>query len=151
MKFHAVLQLNGKTATGIEVPPEVVDELGAGKRPPVRVTINEFAYRTTIAPMGGRFLVGVNAGNREAAGVSAGDDLEVDIVLDTEARTVEVPADLAVAIDAEPGLREAWGTLAYTHRKEHVEAVESAKKPETRARRVEKALEMLRAKTEFSR
>jgi hypothetical protein len=146
MKFRAVLLLHGKTATGFEVPAEVVDGLGGGKRPAVRVTINDFTYRSTVAPMGGRFLVGVNADIRAQSGVAAGDELAVELVLDKEPRTVEVPADLAEAIDADPALRAAWDKLAYTHRKEHVVAIEGAKKSETRTRRVEKAVEMLRTK-----
>lgn len=123
MRFRAVLELGGKTATGIEVPAEVVEGLGSGKRPAVRVTLNAFAYRTTVAPMGGRFLVPVSAAVRAKAGVEAGDEIDVEIVLDTEPRTVEIPDDLAAGIDA-AGLRATWDRLAYTHRREHVRAVE---------------------------
>lgn len=146
MRFRAVLELGGKTATGVEVPAEVVDGLDAGKRPAVTVILNGFAYRTTVAPMGGRFFVPVSAEIRTGAGVRAGDELDVEVVLDTEPRTVEVPADLAAAIDVEPGLRYVWDRLSYTRRREHVRAVEEAKKPETRARRIEKAVAMLHAK-----
>lgn len=146
MKLRVVLELNGKTATGFEVPAAVVDELGGGRRPAVSVTINGFTYRSTVASMGGRFLVGVSAENRAGAGVSAGDVLDVDLELDTRPRTVETPDDLAAAIAATPGLTEVWAALAYTHKREHVDAVVAAKKPETRARRIEKAVEMLRAK-----
>lgn len=136
MTFRALLMLNGKTATGIEVPEEVVLALGAGKRPAVRVSINGYAYRTTVAPMGGRFLVGVSAEHRLAAGLSAGDEVDVELQLDTEPRTVAVPGDLAAALDA-AGVRAAFERLAFTHRKEYVRSVEEARKPETRQRRIE--------------
>jgi len=85
MRCRATILLGGRTATGIEVPPAMVEELGAGKRPPVRVTINGYPYRSTVAVMGGVFMVGVNAGNRTATGVAAGDVVDVEIELDTEA------------------------------------------------------------------
>lgn len=146
MRLHVVLELHGRTATGFEVPATAVDELGGGRRPPVKVTINGFTYRSTVAPMGGRFLVGVSAENRAGAGVGAGDAFDVDLELDTAPRTVETPADLAAAIAAVPGLTQVWDALAFTHKREHVDAVVAAKKPETRGRRIEKAVEMLRAK-----
>ena len=100
MRFRATVQLNGKTATGIEVPDEAVAELGQGQRPPVRVTIGSYSYRTTVARMGGRFLVSLSAENRAAAGVAAGDEVEVDLELDDAPRQVEVPADLKAALRA---------------------------------------------------
>ena len=145
MRFRAQLQLAGKTATGVEVPPEVVEALGGGKRPPVRVTIGSHTWRSTIAPYSGRFMLGVSAENREAAGVAAGDVLEIELELDTAPRIVEVPADLQAALDADPAAAARWERLSYTHRKEHVRAIEEAKKAETRERRIAKALEMLRA------
>ena len=144
MRFRATLETNGRTATGIEVPSDVVDALGAGKRPPVRVTLHEHTYRTTVARMGGRFLVPVSAEVRNAAGVTAGDQLDVGIELDDAPRTVDVPADLAAALAAEPDAAAAWETLSYTHRKEWARSVEDAKKPETRARRVAAAVTALR-------
>ena len=144
MRFEAVLETNGKTATGIEVPEDVVSALGAGLRPPVRVTINGHTYRSTVARMGGRFLLPVSAENRTAAGAASGDRLSVEVELDDAPRTVEPPADLAAALDADPVAAAAWEKLAYSHRKEHVRALEEAKKPETRQRRLDKALAMLR-------
>jgi hypothetical protein len=144
VRFRATLELGGKTATGIEVPPAVVDALGAGKRPSVTVTLHDFSYRTTVASMGGRFLIPVSAEIRAAAGVAAGDELDVGIELDTAPRTVEVPPDLAAALAADPALEQAWATLAYTHQKEWARSVLEAKKPETRARRVQAAVEKLR-------
>jgi hypothetical protein len=144
VRFRATLETNGKTATGIEVPPTVVEALDVGKRPPVRVTLREHTYRTTVARMGGRFLIPVSAEVRTAAGVTAGDELDVGIELDDAPRTVEVPADLAAAVAAEPAAAEAWAGLSYTHRKEWVRSVEDARKPETRQRRVQAAVDQLR-------
>jgi hypothetical protein len=143
VQFRATLETNGRTATGIEVPSSVVEALGAGKRPPVRVTLREHTYRTTVARMGGRFLVPVSAEVRTAAGVAAGDELDVGIELDDAPRTVEVPPDLAAALAASPRAARAWEALAYSHRKEWVRSVEEAKKPETRERRVRAAIAAL--------
>lgn len=143
--FRTTLQLHGKNATGIEIPPEVIQELGSGKKPAVTVTLDgSYTYRNTVATMGGVHLVGVSAEHRAASGVAAGDEVEVTLELDTAPRVVEVPADLAEALDA-AGLRQAFDALAFSHRKEHVRAIESAKAPETRARRILKAIEKLRA------
>jgi len=143
VRFRATLETNGRTATGIEVPESVVEQLGAGKRPPVRVTLHEHTYRTTLARMGGRYLVPVSAEVRTAAGVAAGDELDVGIELDDAPRTVEVPADLAEALAASPDAARAWEKLSYTHRKEWARSVEDAKKPATRARRVAAAVAAL--------
>jgi hypothetical protein len=145
VRFRATLETNGRTATGIEVPTDVVDALGAGKRPPVRVTLHEHTYRTSVARMGRRFLVPVSAEVRKAAGVSAGDELDVGIELDDGPRTVEVPADLAAALAAEPDAATAWEKLSYSHQKEWARSVEDAKKPETRARRIAAAVDALRS------
>src|SRR3954451_16021311 len=112
MRFTAKLELAGKTATGMEVPPEVVEALGGGKRPAVVVTIGAHTWRTTIMPYRDRILLGVSAENREAAGVRAGDVLDVEVELDTTPREVEVPDDLAKAIAA-AGLQERWDKLSY--------------------------------------
>jgi hypothetical protein len=144
VKFRATIELNGKTATGIEVPEEVVAALGAGQRPPVLVTLGDYTYRTTVARMGGRFLVGINAEHRAAAGVAAGDQLEVDIRPDTEQREVSVPADLAAALAQDTKASAFFDQLSYTHRKEWVRWVEDAKRPETRATRLTKTVDSLR-------
>jgi hypothetical protein len=99
MKFNATIQLNGKTATGIEVPLKVVDGLGSGKKPAVTVTIKGYAYRSTVASMGGKFMLPVSAEVREQAGVAAGDKVEVEIDLDAMPREVVVPSDFQVALD----------------------------------------------------
>jgi uncharacterized protein DUF1905/bacteriocin resistance YdeI/OmpD-like protein len=126
----------GGTTTGIEVPPEVVEVLGGGRRAKVAVTLAGHRYRTSLAAMGGRVLVGVSAEVRAAAGVAAGDQLEVDLVLDDEPRVVTVPDDLAAALAAEPGAADAFAALSYSLQRRHVLAVEGARAAQTRARRV---------------
>ncbi|HUZ01298.1 MAG TPA: YdeI/OmpD-associated family protein [Thermomicrobiaceae bacterium] len=147
MRFRGVVALHGKTATGIEVPAEVVDGLGGGRRPKVRATINGYAYRSSVAPMGGAFLLPVSAEVRAAAGISAGDAVEVGLEIDTEPRTVTVPDDLAAALDADPAARQAFDALSYSQQQRHVLAIEGARTPETRRRRLEKVLGELRAGT----
>jgi hypothetical protein len=144
MRFRATIDLAGKTATGFRVPPEIVVALGAGKKPPVRVTIGDHTYRSTIAPRGDRYLVGVSAENREAADVAAGDVVDVEIELDTAPREVTVPDDLAAALDGDPKARRFFEGLSYSQKQWYVAPITAAKKPETRERRVGKALEMLR-------
>lgn len=144
MRFTAPLVLHGKTATGFEVPEEVITGFAAGKRPPVKVTINGYTYQNTIAPMGGKFFIGVSAEHREGAGVAAGDRLEIDLELDTAPREVDPPADLLAALDAEPGARQRFEALSYTMRKEHTRSVTSAKAAATRQRRIDKIVAGLR-------
>jgi hypothetical protein len=144
--FRATVELGGKTATGIEVPAEVVEALGAGRKPAVSVTIGGHTYRSTIAARGDRFLLPVSAENRAAAGVAAGDEVEVRVELDTAPRVVDVPADLATALDADPDAGAFFDSLSFSHKRAYVEPIEAAKKPETRQRRVEKTLAMLREK-----
>lgn len=135
---------SGKTAMGFEVPPEIVDSLGAGRRPPVNVTINGYTYRSSVAILQGRYMIGVSAENRGPAGVSAGDEVDVDLELDTAPREVAVPPDLVVALDAEPAARRTFDNLSYSNKSWHTLQVGSAKSPETRARRVEKSVAALR-------
>ena len=144
MRFATTVVLGGRTATGLVVPDGVVESLGAGRRPAVVVTVGGHAYPTTVASMGGRFLVPLSAENREAARVAAGDDVEVEIVLDTSSRRVEPPADLAEALTADGTALTFFDTLAPSHRKEWVRWVEDAKKPETRATRVTRTVDALR-------
>jgi hypothetical protein len=143
-KFKATLELAGKTATGIEVPEAVVTGLGSSKRPAVRVTINGYTYRSTVASMGGRYMVGVNADNRAAAGVAAGDELEVDIELDTEAREVAVPPELAEVLEGDAAAKQFFEGLSYSRKRLFTAPIEQAKTEETRQRRLDKALEALR-------
>lgn len=143
MRFQAVIELGGKTATGIPVPDEIVAGLGSTRRPAVRVTLREHTYRTTIGTMGGRFMIPVSAEIRKAAGVQAGDAVDVDVDLDTEPRELSIPPDLADALDAAPPARRAFDALSYSNQRRHVMAVDDAKTPQTRARRVAKAVETL--------
>ncbi|MFL5755194.1 MAG: YdeI/OmpD-associated family protein [Chloroflexota bacterium] len=145
MRFHTTILQSGKTATGIRIPDELVDELGGGKRPPVRVTINGYTYRSTVAVMGGTYMVGVNADNRAGAGVAGGDEVDVDIELDSAPREVTVPADLAAALDAEPAARRTFDALSYSNKSWHVLSVEGAKSDDTRQRRIAKSVEALAA------
>jgi hypothetical protein len=145
MKFRATVELGGKTATGIEVPDDVVAALGPGSRPPVTVTVGGHSYRTTVARMGGRFLVPLSAENRTAAGVAAGDQVDVGIEPDTAPREVEVPADLTEALAKDDTAKATFDGLSYTHRKEWVRWVEEAKKADTRATRLAKTVEALHA------
>jgi len=144
MRFHTTILQAGKTATGIRIPDEVVEGLGAGRKPPVRVTINGYTYRSTVAVMGGDYMVGVNADNRAAAGVAGGDEVDVDIELDTAPREVSVPADLAAALDAEPAARRTFDALSYSNKSWHTLQVEGAKTDETRQRRIARSVEILR-------
>jgi hypothetical protein len=144
MRFRATIELGGKTATGFAVPDEVVAALGASKRPAVRVTVGPHTYRTTIASMGGRFLVPLSAENRAAAAVAAGDEVEVRIEADTSPREVTVPPDLAVALAADQQARDFFDALAASHRKEWVRWIEDAKKAQTRTSRVGATIEALR-------
>ena len=145
MRFRAIVERGGKTATGIEVPTEVVEQLRAGKRPPVLVTVGDHRYRTTVASRGGRFLVPLSAENRAAAGVEAGDTVDVQIDADTASRDVTVPADLADALGQDRQAGEFFAGLAYTHRQEWARWIEQAKQPGTRSRRLAVTLDALRA------
>ncbi len=139
--FTTTLLLNGNNV-GIEVPEEVVAGFGAGKRVPVIVTINGYSYPSTIAVMGGQYLVGVAAEHRKAAGVAGGETHEVTLTHDTSARDTPVPDDLAEALAA-AGLRAKFDALAPSHRKEHVRSVTEAKAETTRQRRIEKVVAAL--------
>ena len=143
MEFRSTVILGGKTATGIPVPEDVVAALNAGKRAPVVVTVGSHSYRTTVAPYGGEYFVPLAAENREAAGVAAGEEVTVGIELDTAPREVTLPNDLETALDDDA--RTAYDRLSFTHRKEWVRWIEEAKKPETRAARVAKTVEGLKA------
>ena len=143
MKFHTRLLQSGKTAVGIQVPNEVVEALGAGKRPPVRVTINGYTYRNTIAVMGGVYMVGVSAENRDKARVAGGDDVDIDIELDTQPRELTLPPDFSEILDRHPDARQVFDGLSHSRQQALVLPIEQAKTPETRQRRLEKALDAL--------
>jgi hypothetical protein len=144
MRFRTTILQGDKTATGIRVPAEVVESLGAGRRPPVTVSINGYTYRSTIAVIGGDYMVGVSAVNREGAGVAGGDEVEVTIALDTAPRIVAVPEDLAAALNADPAARATFDALSNSNKGWHVSSIESAKTVETRARRIERSIAALR-------
>jgi hypothetical protein len=143
VRFRTTLLTTGKTAAGFVVPADVMTGLGAGKKPAVSVTIKGYTYRSTVATINGRPMVGVNAENRAAAGVAGGDELEIDIVVDTAPRTVEVPADFAAAMAAVPRAQAFFDGLNYSERRWFVLGVEDAKTPETRQRRIEKLVARL--------
>jgi bifunctional DNA-binding transcriptional regulator/antitoxin component of YhaV-PrlF toxin-antitoxin module len=132
-------------ATGITIPFDVEAVFGS-KRVPVKAVVNGAEYRGTIVRMGGKYMLGIPKVFREAAGVSAGDNIVVTLEKDTAERTVEIPADLARELKKDSSLQEAWEKLSYTIRKENVRSLEEAKQPETRARRLEKTLEIIKAK-----
>jgi hypothetical protein len=143
MKFTATVLLSGKTATGVVVPPEVVEALGGGGRPKVLATINGHTYRNSVAPMGGRHMLGINADVRRQTGVSAGDTIEVELSLDTAPREVTVPDDFAAALDAVPEARATFDRISYSNRRWHVDSIEGAKTEATRRRRIEKSVALL--------
>ncbi len=144
MRFRATILLGGKTATGIRVPPEVVAALGPSKRPAVRVTISSYTYRSTVAVMGGEFMLPISAENRSGAGVAAGDEVDVDIELDTEPREIAVPPDFAEALARDADARRNFDGLPYSRKRWYVLPIEGAKTSETRQRRIAKAVSMLR-------
>ena len=144
MRFRTTIQQTGKNTTGIPVPDDVVATLGSGKRPAVTVTVNGYSYRSTVASMGGRSMVSLSAEHRAGAGVAGGDEVEVDMELDTAPREVTVPDDLAAALDAEPAARATFDGLSYSNKSWHVLQVTGAKTDETRQRRIAKSVETLR-------
>ncbi|MCU0466145.1 MAG: YdeI/OmpD-associated family protein [Anaerolineae bacterium] len=131
-----IFQAEGKNATGIEVPADLIAALGTSKRPALVVTVNDYVYRTTVGVYGDSFLLPFNAAHREASGLGAGDAVTVTLELDTAPRTVELPEDLSAALAAKTGAQAAFDALAPSKRKEFVRQVEEAKAPETRARRI---------------
>ena len=146
MRFRAKVQLSGKTATGVEVPAKVVQGLGSTKRPLVSVTINGYTYRSAIAPMGGAYMLGISEEVRSNAKVEAGDTVDVDVVLDTKPRDVEVPPELAKALAKDARAKRYFESLSYSAKYRLVAPIANGKTLETRERNLEKAMEELRAK-----
>jgi hypothetical protein len=142
--FETTLAASG-TNTGIEVPPELVEQLEAGRRPPVLVDLDGHAYRSTVAVMGGRYLVSVSAAVRQATGLAAGDPVRVTLTLADTPREVDVPADLAAALAADEQAGAFFATLSNSLQRYHVDTVNGAKTAETRQRRIEKAVALFRA------
>lgn len=141
--FRTTIESSGKTTTGIVVPEEIVEKLGGGKRPKVSVTINGKTYRSSIASMGGRSMVGVSAANRELTGVAAGDVVDVTLALDDAPRQVDVPDDFAVALAAEPEAKRFFEGLSFSQQRWFVDPINDAKTEATRQRRIDKAIERL--------
>ena len=140
--FKTKLQLaDDANATGIVVPPKVIEALGSGKKPKVKIMINGYHYRSTVAAYNGLFMLPFSQDHRKASGISAGDDIEVTLELDTEPRTVDIPADLLAALKAKKGAFEKFESLAYSIRKNHVYQVNEAKTQETRERRIAKVVD----------
>jgi hypothetical protein len=146
MRFTTTVLQARKTATGLPVPESVLDELGAGRRPAVVVTINGYTYRSTVGAMNGQFLIPLSAEHRAASGIAAGDEVEVALEVDALPRTLDVPADLAEALEA-AGVRAAFDAMSHSRRRALVDPVEQAKAPETRQRRIDKAVETMRDAT----
>ncbi|MCX7522068.1 YdeI/OmpD-associated family protein [Microbacterium sp. STN6] len=143
--FTATIHSNGGSTAGIEVPADVVAALGGGKRPLVTVTLDgRYSFSYTVGVMSGRTLIGLSAAHRAASGLAVGDKVTVDVELDAAPREVAAPTELAEAFATDPALKTAWEKLSFTNRKEHARSIEDAKAPETRARRVDKALAALR-------
>jgi antitoxin component of MazEF toxin-antitoxin module len=145
MKFATTISQSDGNATGIVIPGEVIAALGAGRKPPVKVKVNGYAYRSTVATIDGRFMVGFSADHRAASGLKGGDPVEVEIELDTEPRVVEVPDDLQAALDANPAAKATFDRLSNSLKGYHVYQVSSAKTDETRQRRIAKSVETLAA------
>lgn len=143
MHFSAVLQLNGKTATGIPLPADVLAALGGGKRPKLRVTLSGYTYRTTVGSVDGVPMISVSADVRGVTGITAGDQLDVIVEPDTEPRDVALPTDLAAALADYPQARRFYDSLSYSRQLAYVSWIEGAKKPETRSRRVSKTVALL--------
>lgn len=143
-RFEARVEPHGKTATFFHVPAEVVEALGPKKRVAVRVTVNGHIYRSTVAPMGGEYLLPLNRENRSAAGITAGDVIEVVLERDDEPRVVEVPDDLTAALATDGIAEDAFARLSYSHQREYVEWVTSSKRADTRARRVAQTVERVK-------
>ena len=144
MKFRTTIQQGDKTATGIQIPDDVVAALGAGKKPPVKLTVNGYPYRSTVATVDGKFMVGLSAEHRAKSSLNGGDEVDVEIELDTEPRVVELPADFAAALEAEPMAKATFVKLSNSLKGYHVSQVTGAKSDETRQRRIEKSISVLR-------
>ena len=144
MKFRTTILQTGNN-TGIVVPTPVVEGLGGGKKPAVVVTIGAFSYRSSIASMGGQFLIPLSADRRAQSGLKGGQEIEVELQLDTAPRVVDVPGDFQAALTASPAAQAAFDKLSYSHKSAHVLAIDGAKTPETRQRRIDGAIAKLLA------
>ena len=144
VRFRTTILQTGKNTMGFEIPPAVVESLGAGKRPPVTVTINGYTYRNTVAVMGGTYMIGVSSEHRGPANVRVGDEIEIELELDTAPRVIAVPPELQAALDADPAAKATFDKLSYSNKSWHTLQVTGTNNPETRARRIEKSIATLR-------
>jgi hypothetical protein len=140
--FHTTILKTGQNTTGIQVPEEVIEKLGGGKQPLVRVTVKKYTYRSAVAVMSGKYMIALSAENRQAAGIQGGEEADVTLELDLEPRTVQLPKDLEAALK-KAGAINAFENSAPSMRKEYVRQVEEAKAQETRERRIAKIVEKL--------
>lgn len=145
MRFRTTIRQSDGSATGIVIPDEVMAALGAGKKPAVSLTVNGYAYRSTVATVDGKSMVGFSAAHRARSGLAGGDSVDVEIELDTAPRVVEVPSDLEAALNAEPRARATFDKLSNSMKGYHVSQVLDAKTDETRQRRIAKSISVLRA------
>jgi hypothetical protein len=143
MRFRTKILPAGKTAAGIEVPAKVVAALGSSKRPPVRATINGFTYRSTVAVMGGKFMLGVSSEVRNSAGVAAGETVDIDLELDTEAREVPIPPDFAAALARDAKAKKAFDGLSYSKKLRLVIPID-VKAADIRKQRIAATIQKLR-------
>jgi len=142
--IRILIQGTGESAAGMHLPDDVVESLGKGRKPPVKATINGYTWRSTVAVMGGEYWLGASKEVRRNAGVEAGQEVDLTLELDTEERVLEVPADFAAALDAEPEARRFFDTLAYSNKRRFTYSIDEAKTPETRQRRIDKSVSQLR-------
>lgn len=140
--FRTTVAASGNN-TGIVVPPEVVENLGAGKRPPVLVDVNGYEYRTTVAVMGGEYMIGISAAIRKETGLKGGDPITVTLTLADTPREVTLPEDFAAALAADPGATAFWPKLSNSLQRYHIDSITGAKTEETRQRRIEKSVSLL--------
>jgi hypothetical protein len=144
--FKAELIKGDGDTTGFVIPDKVVDALGQGKKPKVTVTLNgTFSYPNTVAVMSGKYMIGVSKERRKLAGVAAGEMIDVTLELDTAPRVMEVPPDLQKALDADKAAKAYFATLSYSNQRRHIDPINEAKSPETRARRIEKSVALFHA------
>lgn len=143
-RFRTTVSASGNN-TGIEVPPQVIEQLGAGKRPSVLVSVNGYEYRTTVGVMGGRCLIGISAAVRKVTGLTGGDSVDVKLTVMDSPREVDVPADFGAALAADAKAKAFFSTLSNSLQRYHVDNVNNAKNPATRQRRIEKAVDLFRA------
>jgi hypothetical protein len=143
MRFRATILTAGKTATGIPIPDDVIASLNAGKRPALSVTINGYTYRTTVGFVDGRTMIPLSAENRAGAGVAGGDEVDIEVELDTAPRAVSLPADFAAALERDAAAKRTFQGLSNSLKNYHVQQIEGAKTPETRQRRIEKSIATL--------